>query len=58
MYAVIICILAYIALMKWNKRYELKYMQIHNMTNEEYDNMMKEKMKNYNPYEHSEIHLA
>lgn len=58
MYALIVCILAYIALLKWNKRRELKYMLIHNMTSTEYDNMMKEKMKNYNPYELSEIHLV
>jgi len=58
MFTFIACLLVYIALLKWNKRYQIKYMQIHNMTNREYNKMMEEKMKNYNSYEYSELHLA
>ena len=58
MFTFIASLLVYIVLLKWNKRYQIKYMHIHNMTNREYNKMMEEKMKNYNSYEYSELHLA
>ena len=58
MLTLIACLLAYIALLKLNKRYQIKYMQIHNITDYEYNRMMEEKMKNYNQYEHYELHIA
>lgn len=58
MFTFIACLLVYIALLKLNKRYQIKYMLIHNITDHEYNRMMEEKMKNYNPYEYSELHIA
>lgn len=58
MYTFIASLLVYIALLKWNKICQIKYIHIHNITNDEYNQMIEQKMKNYNPYEHSELHLA
>ena len=52
MFTFIATLILYIALLQWNKRYQIKYMHIHNITDHEYNQIIKEKMKNYNPYEH------
>ena len=58
MFSFIICLLAYLALLKLNKRYQEKYLLIRNITEEEYNSEISEKMKNYKPYEPLEFPLA
>ena len=53
MFTFIACLLVYIALLKWNRRYQIKYIQIHNMTNDEYNKIIEEKIKNYDPYKYA-----
>ena len=57
MFSFIICLLAYLTLLKLNKRFRDKYISIRNITEEEYNTEMREKLKDYNPYEPLELPL-
>ena len=58
MFTFFVSLFVYIGLLNWSKRYQKNYMIIHNMTEHEYNVMIKEKMKNYSSYEYSELHLV
>ena len=58
MFTFIICLLAYLALLKFNRRYQEKYLLVRNITEEEYNAEVMEKIKDYKPYEPLEFPLA
>lgn len=55
MLGLIISVLAYLVVLKINQKYQDHYIMVHNMTTDEYNKQMNEKMKNYNPYEPNEL---
>lgn len=58
MFIFIVCLLAYYVTIRFEKHVKEKYMKINNVTSSEYDDIIREKMKTYKPYDPNEIVLA
>ena len=58
MFTFIACLLAYYVTIRFEKHVKARYMKINNVTSSEYDDIIKEKMKTYTPYDPNEVILA
>ena len=59
MIGLIIYLLAYAALLKITRNYQINYMKVNNITQEEYDKIIEKKMKgNITPFEFGELNFV
>ena len=58
MFTFIVCAIAYYYTLKLGKHIKERYMKVNNITSSEYDDIVHEKMKTYNPYEPNEMILG